>query len=88
MQNSLRRESKLQNKEFMSHKSKEIEVREFNKNLVIARQHDLGHFDLKSKDSYIYGFPVSTPLAKENELVLDPILQAGEKRKLIRLIVM
>lgn len=81
MQDSLRKDAKNQNQAFTQHKRKEIEVREFNKNTILNKQKKEDHFEIKDRDSYIYGFRSSNQSPnRKDEVVLDPILEAGEKR--------
>lgn len=81
MQDSLRKDAKNQNQAFTQHKRKEIEVREFNKNIILNKQKKEDHFEIKDRDSYIYGFRSSNQSPnRKDEVVLDPILEAGEKR--------
>ena len=75
---NMRKAVKNQNKEFKQHKLKEIEVREFNKNLILNKHNKRNdNFQLKDKDSQIYGFRNTN--GQQNAMQLDPILEAGEK---------
>ena len=75
---NMRKAVKNQNKEFKQHKLKEIEVREFNKNLILNKHNKRNdNFQLKDKDSQIYGFRNTN--GQQNAMPLDPILEAGEK---------
>jgi len=80
MQESIRKESVNQNKQFNQHRKQEIEVREFNKNLIINKNKKNDNFHMKDPESYIYGYRAESP-ENQMEVGLDPILEANEKRK-------
>ena len=76
MQENMRKEAQKQNKNFTKHKMKEIEVREFNKNIIMNKNSlKMDNFQIRDKDSMIYGYRGAA-----EDVVLDPILEAGEKR--------
>lgn len=78
MQENMRKEATKQNKNFSKHKMKELEVREFNRNVILNKNHPhMDNFQIRDKDSMIYGFRGNRP---SDDVVLDPILEAGEKR--------
>lgn len=79
IQNNMRAESQNQNKQFTKHKLQEIAVREFNKNAIINKNNKIDNFEIKDKDSMIYGFRNSHNFAQK-DVVLDPILEAGERQ--------
>lgn len=79
MQDVMRREAKNQNKAFTDHKKREKEVKDFNKNQMLTKNKRNDNFEIKSKDSYIYGYRESNSPDKQPE-VLDPILEGGERR--------
>lgn len=52
IQNSMRREAKIQNQMFTQQKRKEIDTRDFNKNLAINKHINAEQIQDKIKDSY------------------------------------
>ena len=62
-----------------STKNKEIAIREYNKNTSLLKHSNLANLEVKDKDSFIYGNSANGSPARNPEITLDPILEAGEK---------
>jgi hypothetical protein len=79
MQDSIRREAKIHNKLTCDHKRKEMDVRDFNKNLILTRQKNNSKF--QNYDNFAYGARKSShgPILNRDD-EFDPILEAGERR--------
>ena len=57
MQDSMRREAKLQNQMFTQQRRKEIATRDYNKNLALNKYISIEKLDEKHKDSYNFDLP-------------------------------
>ena len=76
---NMRKATKNQNKEYAQHKQREIEVRNFNQNLILTKKQKNDKFEIKNRESQIYGFRNKKDIS-EDDIVLDPILEGTEKR--------
>jgi hypothetical protein len=78
-QTNMRNESHNQNKQFTKHKLQEIAVREFNKNAISSKYRKADNSEPKDKDGNV-NESRNFQGHSQKDLVLDPILEAGEKR--------
>lgn len=78
IQNSLRQEAVNQNAISNKNKRKEMEVLEFNKNLMLTKNKQISGFKIQSKEGDSYRYKQED---QNGEVMVDPFLEGGEKRK-------
>jgi len=75
MQDSIRREAKIQNKAYSDHKKRELENRDFNKNIVLNKNLNGGDLVSKSRDSFMH-----EGKNMKGDVEIDPILTTDGHR--------